>query len=75
MELRGTVVKALYGKGTKSEHEAVLLDTGDGTYRLRRAGGNPFADPELDELVGREVVVTGTVHQGTVIISGWKPAG
>jgi hypothetical protein len=75
MELRGLVVKALHGQGTKSEHEAVLLDTGAGTYRLRRAGGNPFADPELDRLVGQQIVCTGTVHQGTVIMSDWRPAG
>jgi hypothetical protein len=75
MELRGMVTKALYGAGTKSEHEAVVLETPSGRYRLRRAGGNPFADPELDRLVGREVVCTGTVHQGTLVISDWKPAG
>ena len=73
MEFRGKVVKRPYGAGTKSAHDAVLLDTPDGTHRVRRAGGNPFADPELDRLVGQDVVRRGTLHQGTVIVQSWEP--
>jgi hypothetical protein len=73
MEFRGKVVKRPYGVGTKSAHDAVLLDTAEGTFRLRRAGGNPFVDPELDRLVGHDVVCQGTLHQGTVIMQSWEP--
>jgi hypothetical protein len=75
MELRGKVVKRAYGAGTKSAHDAVMLATPKGTYRLRRLGGNPFHDPELDDLVGQEIVVSdGTLHDNTVIMSAWAPA-
>ena len=33
-----------------------------------------LVDTSLDRLVGREIVCTGTVHQGTLIMSDWKPA-
>lgn len=71
MQLRGKVVRQLFGRGTKSEHDAVMLATPQGTYRLRRVGGNPFSDPELDQLVGREIVCQGQIHQGTVLMSSW----
>jgi hypothetical protein len=32
-----------------------VLETGDGRYILRRSGGNPFADTELDALVGKRI--------------------
>ena len=72
MELRGKVIKRPFGLGSKSEHNAVMLATSDGTYRLRRAGGHPFTDPELDRLVGQEIVLKGILHQGTVIMDSWE---
>ena len=52
IKLMGTVVKKPWAVGTKSEHEAVVLETKDKDYVLRRKGGNPFQDPELDRHVG-----------------------
>lgn len=60
-ELRGTVTEKRVGLGSKSEHKAVYLQTDEGDYRLRRAGGNPFADPELKKWIGERVVATGMV--------------
>lgn len=74
MELRGKVVRQRYGAGSKSEHEAVMLATEGTTYRLRRKGGNPFKDPELDRLIGQEIVCQGTVHKDTVLMDSWQVA-
>ena len=52
-----------------------MLETENGTYRLRRADGNPFRDPALDALVGSEIVCDGQVHQGTVIMTSWEESG
>lgn len=71
MELRGTVVRRPFGVGTKSEHQAVMLATDRGTFRLRRAGGNPFHDPELERLVGTGIVCQGAVHNDTVLMTSW----
>jgi hypothetical protein len=63
----GDVVRQLLGAGTKSERDAVVLRTADGTVALRRRGGNAFADPELDALVGRRVRVQGTATPTTFL--------
>lgn len=58
--MRGTVKAALLRKGTGSEHEAVVLETDDGSrLALVRLGANPFEDPETRRLVGRKVEVVG----------------
>jgi hypothetical protein len=75
MELKGKVVRRPFGQGSKSAHDAVMLTTVDGTYRLRRAGGNPFSDPELDKLVGQDIVAQGMLHEGTVIMQSWEASG
>ena len=51
----GTVVRQRVGAGSKSDHQAVCLDTGDQVFKLTRHGGNPFSDPELDRLVGSRI--------------------
>ena len=72
MEFRGQVVKKPFGVGSKSEHAAVKLITKDTEYVLRRQGGNPFADPVLDALVGKTIECEGIVHGYTLIISTWR---
>ena len=72
MEISGRVIKELFGKGSKSEHHAVMLDTGEARYVLRRQGGNPFSDPELDKLVGKTICGTGNVTGYTFILSNWS---
>ena len=47
-EFVGKVTKRPFGKGSKSEHDAVYLETGEKAYVLRRQGGNPFRDPQLE---------------------------
>jgi hypothetical protein len=71
MDAAGEVVRKLVAEGTKSEHPAVVLVTGGEEYLLRRAGGNAFADPSLDQLVGKRIRATGTLAGVTLILDGW----
>ena len=69
----GTVIQKRFGAGTKSEHDAVWLDGGDKQYVLRRAGGNPFSDPELDKLVGKRIRAHGyTLNNNSFILQDWQ---
>jgi hypothetical protein len=70
-EFVGNIVRSRFGQGTKSEHEAVILQTADVEYRLRRAEGTSFCDAELESLVGRRVRCQGIVHQGVLILHSW----
>jgi len=71
MQYRGNVVRQRTGAGSKSEHQAVVLLTPDGELKLRRPGGNPFHDAELEKLVGREIDCDGEVHQGQLLLTRW----
>jgi hypothetical protein len=72
MQTQGRVVSKPVAVGSKSERAAVVLETDSGEYVLRRAGGNPFHDPQLAELVGKEIQATGTLHGYTLIMSQWE---
>lgn len=61
--LTGKVVIKKFGKGSKSEHKGVYIETDKGTFMLRRMGGNPFHDPVLLKLVGKTITATGTIDQ------------
>ena len=71
MKVRGTVIRRKFGRGSKSEHEAVMLRASEGTYRLRRPDGNPFRDPVLDSLVGSDIVAEGTLEDTTFVLAHW----
>lgn len=71
-EVRGVVGRQRVGRGTKSDHDAVVLMTDDGPLRLRRAGGNPFADPDLEALVGCQLLVRGMRHGTLFILNEWE---
>lgn len=72
MQLSGKVIKEVVAKGSKSERPAVLLDTGKKRYVLRLQGGNPFEDPKLDKLVGKNISAVGNVTGYTLIMSDWS---
>ena len=59
IELTGKVIQKKFAEGSKSEHNAVYLQTDDATYQLRRFGGNAFSDPILNKLVGKNITATG----------------
>jgi hypothetical protein len=68
----GRVTVQRVASGSKSERDAVVLDTDGHNYILRRQGGNPFRDPALERLVGKTVAVTGKVTGNTLIMSDWQ---
>ena len=72
MQLKGKVIREVVGKGSKSERSSVMLDTGDKKYVLRRMGGNPYSDPDLDKLVGKDIEAEGNVTGYTLIMSDWS---
>ena len=72
MRFHGKVVRHQFGAGSKSEHMAVVLLTPDGPFKLRRPGGNPFVDQELEKLVGQDIIVDGEVHQGQLLMQHWQ---
>jgi hypothetical protein len=62
VELQGKIVMKKFAEGSKSEHDAVFLETDDHTYQLRRLGANPFDDPELKAMVGKNIKATGQLN-------------
>lgn len=62
IELEGKVLQKQFAKGSKSEHDALYLETEQGSFVLRRVGGNPFSDPVLKKLIGKKVMATGTIN-------------
>lgn len=74
MEFTGRVVKEVFGKGSKSEHDAVMIETSTGKYILRRKGGNPFSDHELDRLIGKRIRGNGVLTGSTLIMTDWHQA-
>lgn len=71
IEISGEVTKRQTAKGSKSERQAIFLDTKDGTYVLRRQGGHPFVDKVLEALVGKTIHCEGILTEQTLIISKW----
>ena len=68
IELTGKVIQKKFAEGSKSEHNAVYLETPEGSYQLRRLGGNPFSDPDLNKLVGKKINATG-ILKGLLFIA------
>jgi len=75
MEMRGKVSRQIIAAGTKSEHEGVVLETDEGSYILRREEGEPFGDPALDALVGRQILARGFTSGHTLMMSDWDEEG
>jgi len=72
MTLSGRVIRKTFGKGSKSEHEAIYLETDRGEYVLRRRGANPFSDPVLQDLVGKTISATGTIKEYVFFVDKWQ---
>lgn len=71
-EFKGQVVKRPFAVGSKSEREAVFLETKGDSYLLRQIGGNPYRDPELEKLVGKTIAAEGEIDDYMLFLSGWK---
>ena len=71
MKIRGRVERRLIGRGSKSEHDAVVLVTAEHVYTLRRRGGHAFQDSVLDDLVGQELEFEGELHDNVLHVTRW----
>jgi hypothetical protein len=60
-KLIGKVIVQKFGEDSKSEHDAVYLDTGNEKYKLKKKGRNPFHDDSLYDLVGKTIEVEGNI--------------
>ncbi len=65
--LRGKVFRGPYAAGSKSEREAIFVETPKGRFLLRRKTGPVMGDPELERFVGHEVECRGFVVGTTLL--------
>jgi hypothetical protein len=72
VELTGNVVVKAFAEGSKSEHVAVCLQTTEGTFVLRRIGGNPFDDEVLRNLVGKRITSYGMIKGPYFMMTDFK---
>jgi len=74
LQVHGLVTRRRVAPGSKSERDAVVLDSDNGqTYLLRRKDGPAFGDPQLDNLVGRSIAAEGVGLGELLIIHDWRP--
>lgn len=59
--LRGVVVQGPFGTGSKSERDAIWLETSEGRLVLRRKDGPSYADRALEAYVGKRVTCDGFI--------------
>lgn len=67
MKFLGTVIADTFAAGSKSERQAIFLQTQNGRLLLRREGGNAMHDQSLQQWIGASVEVDGEVHQNVLI--------
>lgn len=72
VQLSGKVVIKKIAKGSKSERDAVLLQTDDKEYVLRKLGGNPFQDTSLESLAGKSITATGIADRNLFLVKEIK---
>lgn len=70
--IEGRLERRVVGEGSKSEHTAVCLIAGGDVIKVRRKGGNPFRDPELEKLVGKCIKAVGTYAGNTFVLLNWE---
>jgi hypothetical protein len=66
--LRGRVERRTVGRGTKSERDTVVLDTGRQVLVMRARRGPSFGPTGYERFVGCEVTVTGTIVGHVVLV-------
>ncbi|HTP96811.1 MAG TPA: hypothetical protein VMK05_13260 [Burkholderiales bacterium] len=68
----GKVLRGPFALGSKSERSTVYLKTAAGEFMLRRRGGDPYQDAELDRLVGKTIRCHGELLDYILVISDWS---
>lgn len=71
--ITGTVVRGPFGTGSKSQREAIWLDTGDQRLVLRRKHGPTFGDRALDKYVGKRVTCDGFIVGYSLLAERIRP--
>jgi hypothetical protein len=76
LKVTGKVLRENVDAGSKSEREAVVLETGAGSKLVLRSQNGPaFGDTTLDELVGCSITATGVQVGRTLIMKDWQREG
>jgi hypothetical protein len=65
--MRGRVIQGRCGTGSKSERQAVFLETANARYILRRKTGPVFGDTELTQYIGHDVECDGFLVGTTLL--------
>jgi hypothetical protein len=65
--LTGVVVRGPFGAGSKSEREAIWLETASRRLVLRRKDGPSFGDRSLEKYVGKRVKCDGFIVGYTLL--------
>ena len=66
--LAGTVTRAPFAPGSKSEREGIWLETVDGRFLLRRQDGPSYGDTSLNRYVGQRVACDGMIVDYLLIV-------
>lgn len=65
--MTGLVVRASYAAGSKSEQQALWLESKAGRYLLRRKEGPAFGDKSIEKYVGKQVFCDGFLVGNTLL--------
>lgn len=66
-DLTGIVTRQTVNAGSKSEHEALVIDAGTRSYELRLKGSNPFEqNPALLPFLNMRVRIEGASLMGNI---------
>jgi len=63
MIITGKITIRPFAKGSKSERDAVYIDTDKGSYVLQKTDENPFERSPLHELEGKTVQAVGELDK------------
>ena len=66
--LRGHIIQGPYGKGSKSEHDTVFIETTYMRYILRRKTDSVFDDTKLKQYIGHDVECDGFLVGTTLLV-------
>lgn len=71
---KGQVLRRAFAPGSKSAQDAIcLVDAQGRSFKLRRVGGDPYADKQLEGLLGKTIAGHGRMLAGnTVLLADWE---
>lgn len=71
-KVKGQIILKTFARTTKSESLGVYLQTADGAFLIRPAGGNPFMDNPLAALAGKYIEAQGRKSSYVFFAKTWK---